>query len=427
MRFPRCMISLALPDGIAGHCSRARLHRNLCVEEREETRMHCKPASLAEESDAPGADQDLQLLREIVAIGNQTHDFERALCLALPRVAQRCACKVGQAFLLGGDWLERLVLCTASYEAQPGLSSKLRTPATQELEDAGYLRRVAETRLPFCSAALVADLGGRAQAAVDAGLVCALAIPVVAGAETVALLECLADYVIECDAGMLETLASVGVALGRPVERQRCNSAIRRTERLASMGTFVAGIAHLKQDYDKQRSREVLGEIIADAERCAQTVKNLVKFARQEPSERTRVNVAELIYRVVGIARRSAEKPLVRFELDIPEPLPGVLAEATAIEQALVSVINSARAASESGRALRIHAGESRGNVRICLSAADFAGGRRVRSDPAFEMAQGIIAQHGGTISIDKLPGGDSTITIELPVNGQSPGRARES
>ena len=63
----------------------------------------CKSATFPGEADRSVADRDLQLLREVVAVSNQVEDFEHALHLALPGIAQRYSCAVGQAFLIPDD------------------------------------------------------------------------------------------------------------------------------------------------------------------------------------------------------------------------------------------------------------------------------------------------------------------------------------
>jgi len=412
----------------------------------------CKSATFPGEADRSVADRDLQLLREVVAVSNQVEDFEHALHLALPGIAQRYSCAVGQAFLIPDDPPARLLLCGACYESTPGLLAKVRTPDALDLENAGYLRPIIDRGEPHCTTALEDALGVRGPAAREAGLAWVLGVPVIAGMKTVALLEFFAVQAIEPECGVLDAVAPLGVALGRVLERQRTRSATRRNERLASVGTFAAGIAHelnnpltsmlmnarlaLKHDYPKERLREILDEIAADTERCAKIVKNLVKFARQEPAERSPVNVSELIRRVVAVARRAAERPSVLFEVDILEPLPVVMAEPRAIEQALVSVVSGVLHDGDSRRTVRLQAQETGGKLRICVSAGPSrdlatsqAGATETANDSAgsaYEMAGGIIAEHGGAITIDRRPGGGNRITIELPVAGQSPGRATE-
>ncbi len=410
----------------------------------------CKSATFPGATDRSVADQDLQLLREVVAVSNQVEDFEHALNLALPAIAQRYACSVGQAFLISDEAPARLLLCATRYESAPGLFAKLRTPASLDL-DAGYLRPIIERGEPNCTTALEDALGVRGRPAREAGLAWVLGVPVISGTQTVALLEFFAVQATELASGALDAVARLGVALGRVLERQRSRSARRRNERLASMGTFAAGIAHelnnpltsilmnarlaLKHDYDKERLLEIVGEIVADTERCAKIVKNLVKFARREPAERSPVNVSQLIRRVVAVARREAEKAKVLFDVDILEPLPVVLAEATAIEQALVSVVNGVLDGTDNRGTVRLQAQGNAGKLRICVSAGPLpapstsqSGAPAAANDSAgsYEMASGIISEHGGTITIDRRPGSGNRITIELPVAGQSPGRATE-
>ena len=400
----------------------------------------------------PRGARDLQLLREIVGISNKANSFESALELALPRIARHHDWKAAQAFVLAGDSPEQLILCKTYYEALPELFTRLHTPPRQDLEHSGYLRQVVENKLPMCTTTTQGAMGARGAAALEAGLCAAAAIPVLLAADVVAVLECFADRAIESDASILDSMAGLGVALGRPLERERGAREFSCSERLTSLGSFAAGIAHelnnplsailvsarvaRRQNYDKEQLHEIIDEIIADTERCAQIVRSLVKFARDEPGDRKPVQVSELLRRVVGISRRAAEQQRVALELGITEPLPPVLANATELEQALVSVIDTAIRSSAPGGAIRVHATETGGTLRILLSGGGSEdGSRQARvctlspgriGHPVglnLAMAQGMITRHGGQIRIDTCPGIGITIVIELPAGEQPVGR----
>ena len=96
---------------------------------------------------------------------------------------------------------------------------------------------------------------------------------------------------------------------------------LRQAERLASVGTLAAGIAHeinnpvgmmllsaeellyrTSASPDRETERR-LRDIVGNAKRCGQIVKAVLRFAQHEPAEREPDDVNQVIHNVVSFAR----------------------------------------------------------------------------------------------------------------------------
>jgi GAF domain-containing protein len=88
----------------------------------------------------------------------------------------------------------------------------------------------------------------RAEQAKDAGIKAGFALPVLAGSEIAAVLEVFCLEAVEPDKQLLEALAQVGVQLGRVVERNRVQEALRQSEASLAEAQRIARIGNLKWD-----------------------------------------------------------------------------------------------------------------------------------------------------------------------------------
>jgi signal transduction histidine kinase len=222
---------------------------------------------------------------------------------------------------------------------------------------------------------------------------------------------------------------------------------IRQAERLASLGTFAAGIAHeinnplasilmtarhaLKLEQDRGDANEPLEEIIEDTERCARIVKGVLQFARQEPSEKSSVNLNLIIQRTANQIRKYSQQQGVNVELKLSDDIPLIEADPTRLEQAFVNIINNAIEASSEGQQVVIYADKVSDIVRIRVR--DHGRGmtdeeKQHAFDPFFttrtkeggtglglSMVHGTITEHKGKIKIDTKPDHGTTVSIEFP------------
>ena len=174
----------------------------------------------------------------------------------------------------------------------------------------------------------------------------------------------------------------------RTRELTLATAAMVQTEKLSSLGTLVAGLAHeinnplmglgnyvqYARDHSDGRVRELLGKADHEIGRIAGIVDNLLQYAR--PADDAGSEAVDLI----AVARRAAE--LVAAELRrcrivlydrLPAGLPAVQADAAALQQVLLNLLINARDALDA----RCAAGTSREGAAppwIALEAGTVSG-----------------------------------------------------
>jgi PAS domain S-box-containing protein len=240
-------------------------------------------------------------------------------------------------------------------------------------------------------------------------------------------------------------------------ERQRQDELLRRTERMATIGTTLAGVAHelnnplaaimgfaqllLKKPWPAE-DRAALETINHEAIRSATIVKDLLAMARKRDVERrVRTDVNDVVGYIVRTRRYSLETAGITFQLELDPTLPPVHGDRAQLEQVILNLINNA----EQALRARIDAphNTSAGNIRIrtrhdehdvILEVEDNGPGipESLRSkiwDPfwttkeegegtglGLAVVHGIIVEHGGTITIESAPTSGARFVIRLPI-----------
>jgi len=234
----------------------------------------------------------------------------------------------------------------------------------------------------------------------------------------------------------------------RTRELKESQEKMLQTERLASLGSFAAGIAHeinnplasilitaqhaLKLENDRDIVNESLGEIVDDTERCARIVKNVLQFAKQEASEKHSVNLNDIVQRAASLTQKYAQRRSIHLEIELSNDIPSVTADPMGLEQVFVNVINNALEASSKGQRIMVYTKQVVGKVRVCVEDSGRGMTEEERQhafDPYFttrtkdggtglglSMVHGIVTEHNGTIDINTESGKGTTITIEFPI-----------
>ncbi len=232
--------------------------------------------------------------------------------------------------------------------------------------------------------------------------------------------------------------------------RRQLEERLRRSERLASLGTFAAGLAHelnnplgtiqLAADAaradlgDPNAVARALGDIDENARRCARIVKGVLRFAKEETAERGALDLEPCLRHALDLARSFCVARGVSLE-GTSEPLSlRVLANATEVEQLILNLVHNASQACEPGGRVRVHA-EAAGDAVALTVSDDGCGMTETELERAFDpfyttrpqqggsglglsICHGIVEAHGGRIEIESAPGTGTRVRVLLPGAG---------
>jgi signal transduction histidine kinase len=232
--------------------------------------------------------------------------------------------------------------------------------------------------------------------------------------------------------------------------------ALRANKRLASIGLLAAGIAHEINnpagsallaaetalaviDTPESRDRVVacLRNIVTSMDRCGRIVRTLLRYSREEPTERQACSINDVARQSLELALPYAERYSVglRLELDLEVPLAPM--NPLEIELVLVNLIRNAVEASLEQRNDGIVIRTAKTDHSVRAAVVDHGCGmnqeqlkhafdplyttRRDRGGSGLGMgiAQGIVLGHAGRMNIESQLGCGTTVTVELPLAGK--------
>ncbi len=235
-------------------------------------------------------------------------------------------------------------------------------------------------------------------------------------------------------------------------DRRALESQILRSQKLAAVGLLAAGIAHEINNplsgvvgYSRlllERSlpediRTKVEKISQSGERCRKIVEGVLLFSRQrEGGERTRIDLRQLIDRVVSIGEYQWKMHNVRVMRERLDDA-AVHADPDQIEQVALNLLSNAVDAMPRGGTVRLNLICENDEVR--LSIADEGHGIPAEIlprifDPFFStkeigkgtglglaISYGIVQDHGGDIVVESSGGRGAQFTVVLPVHASAP------
>ncbi|WP_170291870.1 sensor histidine kinase [Heliobacterium mobile] len=269
------------------------------------------------------------------------------------------------------------------------------------------------------------------------------------------------------DGSTLEERVKANKELVRRLQEKE--KALQQADRLATIGRLVAGVAHeinnpltfikvnselLRRYLAKQRTGDPLEEEILRAnqaifrgvDRIAAIVSGLKYFSRQERGEKGPVRLVSCLQDAwMLVSSDSSLSKHARLFGDIPDDLI-VRGNAQQLEQVLINLMHNSLKAIQRGEQrsgeLTVRAGydqdrKDRVIIEVCdngcgISAAElskvfepFYTNDNKGTGLGLSIVQGIITEHGGTITVSSDGDSGTTFTIQLPAGrlaeGDSP------
>ena len=235
-------------------------------------------------------------------------------------------------------------------------------------------------------------------------------------------------------------------------ERAALRERLSQSEKLASLGQFVAGIAHemnnplqgvmghlelLIEMNDAARPvKKELKQIFQEADRAAKIVRNLLVFTGAHRIARQKTHVDRVLTRALASRKAHLAQAGVKVVRRQGERLPPVSCDPAHLQQAFLNIlINAEHAVGEAGHARRIDISTSarKSGQHVVVTIRDYGPGIAPDVmpkifDPFFttkEVGQGtglglaitygIVSEHGGTITATNAVDGGAVFRIELP------------
>jgi signal transduction histidine kinase len=228
-----------------------------------------------------------------------------------------------------------------------------------------------------------------------------------------------------------------------------------QASRAAAVGELAAGVAHevnnpltgvlgfaellLTDLGPDDPHRADLETIRTEAIRARDIVRALRDFASPREPELTPTDITALVRQTIDLVRYSLERRGISIQEDL-DLLPAIRIDGSAIQQAVLNILNNARQAVADGGHLEVSVradgdgclisitddGVGMDAATAGLAFDPFFSGREEGSDlePSaglgLSVSHGLIESHGGTIRIRSTPGRGTTVEIRLPADNTS-------
>ena len=225
----------------------------------------------------------------------------------------------------------------------------------------------------------------------------------------------------------LESLESTNKQLKQAQEE------LIRTEKLASVGRFAAGVAHevgnplgailgytsilRREGLDREESEDYMKRIEAEIERINRIVRELLDFARPSRGEIREVEINKIIEGTLSLLSYQKNFKDIQTQLDLQPGLPRVKGDESQLSQVFINIILNSVDAMPEGGLLQI---ETREEVLEC-SLGDQSQRMypaRRKSDPVESDYSHLRERDPFLNGLSKFSGGDRLVQIRITDTG---------
>ena len=238
--------------------------------------------------------------------------------------------------------------------------------------------------------------------------------------------------------------------------RKQMEDRLVNMEKLASIGTLAAGVAHeinnpiavilgfteilLEQTADRPEIQENLKIIEEEGLKCKKIVENLMTFARSPERVESSTDIHTTLEKMLAVIKNTLLTKKIRLETDLVPDLPQVKGDPRELQQVFINLINNAIAAMKNGGTLKVRDYLTPDGKNVAVEFTDTGCGIARENQPkifdpffttktvgegtglGLSMSYGIIKKLGGEITFVSYPEAEypdshgTTFTVLLPL-----------
>ncbi|TKB63611.1 MAG: PAS domain S-box protein [Nitrospira sp.] len=229
-------------------------------------------------------------------------------------------------------------------------------------------------------------------------------------------------------------------------ERKRLQEQLRKTERIAELGTLASGMAHeigtpmnvilgraeyLMDRVTEEPVKKGLQTIVTQVERITKVMNQLLTFARRNAPERCPLDLRGTIEVGMELFQERLARSQIQVELALADDCPLALADPDQMSQVFINLVMNAVHAMPDGGTLRIGLAPEKHMVKLTIADTGHGIPQDVIEkvfEPFFTtkefgqgtglgltVVKGIIEEHQGSIVVESGEGKGTTFTILLP------------
>jgi two-component system, NtrC family, sensor kinase len=237
-------------------------------------------------------------------------------------------------------------------------------------------------------------------------------------------------------------------------ELERAQLQLMQAEKMASLGKLAAGVAHqlnnplgsitlfarlMIEEHDLPEAVQIdLERILSDAERCRDTVKELLEFARQTRQQIQPQDLNQALARTLFLLQNQTLFHNIEIIKAFDDHLPEVRADIQQINHLFMNLILNAAQAMQGKGQLTIRTRFDADSNAAVIEVGDTGPGIAAEVLPhifepffttkeegqgtglGLSMAYSIVENHGGRIEVASAPEHGTIFRVHLPVDGPS-------